>query len=141
MVTSLPTPAPLDRSWPAVAASVGEIRTVLADFAAAAGAGADAVAAVKLAVSEAATNAVLHAYVDHPRPGDVHVSANHRLGALCIVVRDDGRGMVARTDSPGSGFGMSLIAHYSEHHEVQPVAAGGTALRMRFTLEAPAVSA
>jgi anti-sigma regulatory factor (Ser/Thr protein kinase) len=136
-----PVPAPLDRSWPAVAASVSEIRTALAEFAAAAGAGTDAIAAVKMAVSEAATNAVLHAYVDQERPGDVHVSAKHRPGRLCIVVSDDGRGMVPRTDSPGSGFGMGLIAHYAEQHEVQPVAAGGTALRMRFTLEAPAGSA
>jgi serine/threonine-protein kinase RsbW/stage II sporulation protein AB (anti-sigma F factor) len=127
-------PAPWARTWPAVAASVGEIRTAVAEFAAAAGAGDTAIAAVKLAVSEAATNAVLHAYVEHAGPGDVHVTAEHRPGAMCVVVRDDGRGMLPRSDSPGSGFGLVLIGQFAEHHEVVPVAAGGTSLRMRFSL-------
>jgi anti-sigma regulatory factor (Ser/Thr protein kinase) len=124
-----------------VAASVAEIRSVLGDFAAVAGADAEGIAAVKMAVSEAATNAVLHAYVDHERPGSVHVTADHGADGLYVVVSDDGRGMQPRTDSPGSGFGMSLIAHFSERHEVLARPAGGTSLSMRFTLAAPAAPA
>jgi anti-sigma regulatory factor (Ser/Thr protein kinase) len=127
-------PEPWARSWPAVAASVAEIRAAVVAFAVAAGAADTAIEAVKLAVSEAATNAVLHAYVEQAGPGDVHVTTDHGPGAMCVHVRDDGRGMTPRSDSPGSGFGLMLIAQYADHHEVLPAPAGGTSLRMRFSL-------
>jgi anti-sigma regulatory factor (Ser/Thr protein kinase) len=114
-------PEPWARSWPAVAASVAEIRAAVVAFAVAAGAADTAIEAVKLAVSEAATNAVLHAYVEQAGPGDVHVTTDHGPGAMCVHVRDDGRGMM-------------LIAQYADHHEVLPAPAGGTSLRMRFSL-------
>jgi serine/threonine-protein kinase RsbW/stage II sporulation protein AB (anti-sigma F factor) len=127
-------PEPWARSWPAVAASVAQIRAAVVAFAMAAGAGEAAIEAVRLAVSEAATNAVLHAYVEQPTPGDVHVAADHRPGTVCVDVRDDGRGMVARSDSPGSGFGLMLIGQYADDHEVRALPEGGTSLRMRFSL-------
>ena len=58
------------------------------------------VADVQPAVTEAATNAVLHAYAT--TPGDVTVTATVHAGELAIVVGDTGGGLVERPTAPGS---------------------------------------
>jgi serine/threonine-protein kinase RsbW/stage II sporulation protein AB (anti-sigma F factor) len=88
---------------------------------------------VRLAVSEAATNAVLHAYRDR-EPGQIRVQA-HVLedGYLCIVVEDDGFGPLPRADSPGLGLGLPTIASVADEVELSAGAAKGARLCMRFT--------
>ena len=87
---------------------------------------------VQLAISEAATNAVRHAYVDE-QPGEVRLVACARPEALVMVVRDWGAGgMKPRLDSPGLGIGLPTIAQVTESLEVEPADGGGTLLRMRF---------
>ena len=89
--------------------------------------------AVALAVSEAVTNAVVHAYVDAPEPGEIEVVAQMVPGdGLEIVVCDDGRGMLPRHDSPGVGLGLPLVATLAESFEVQVRASGGPQVRMAF---------
>ena len=88
--------------------------------------------AVALAVTEAVTNAIVHAYVDAPEPGDVEVSAQCVGDGLEILVCDDGRGMAPRTDSPGLGLGLPLVATLAERFEVQARIGGGTRVRMAF---------
>ena len=90
--------------------------------------------AVALAVSEAVTNAIVHAYVDAPEPGEIEVVAQ-RVGddRLEIFVCDDGRGMLPRPDSPGVGLGLPLVATLAESFEVQARTGGGTRVRMAFT--------
>jgi serine/threonine-protein kinase RsbW/stage II sporulation protein AB (anti-sigma F factor) len=123
----------ISHSWPAVAESVGEARAAVASFATAAGADSDTLISVKLAVSEAVTNAVLHAYLDHDTPGHVHVRAGHdRSGDLWVVVADDGRGMLPRPDSPGGGLGLPLIAQMTAAFAIDRAESGGTMLHMRF---------
>jgi anti-sigma regulatory factor (Ser/Thr protein kinase) len=89
--------------------------------------------AVALAVSEAVTNAVVHAYVDAPEPGEIEVVAQ-RVGDDCleILVCDEGRGMLPRPDSPGVGLGLPLVATLAESFEVQARTGGGTQVRMAF---------
>jgi anti-sigma regulatory factor (Ser/Thr protein kinase) len=89
--------------------------------------------AVALAVSEAVTNAVVHAYADAPEPGEIEVVAQ-RTGddRLEIFVCDDGRGMLPRPDSPGVGLGLPLVATLAESFEVQARTGGGTQVRMAF---------
>jgi serine/threonine-protein kinase RsbW/stage II sporulation protein AB (anti-sigma F factor) len=131
-------PVRLSRVWPAVAPSVAEARTAVSAFAEAAGATADALAAVSLAVSEAVTNAVLHAYLDHDQPGPVEVRARCEAEKVVVEVADEGRGMLPRTDSPGLGLGLPLIAQMTESLEVHDRAGGGTEIRMAFALAATA---
>ena len=64
----------LRRSLPAVPASVPVLRAAVAEFVVSVGVRGDSVHAVKLAVSEAVTNAVMHAYVDAEEPGEVRVA-------------------------------------------------------------------
>ena len=59
--------------------------------------------AVGVVVSEAVTNAVLHAYRDRDQPGRVHVSASLDDHGVQVAVDDDGLGMRPRVDSPASG--------------------------------------
>ena len=124
----------LARAWPAVAASVAEARNAVTAFAEAAGATGDALAAVSLAVSEAVTNAVLHAYLDRPEPGKIEVRARREAGSVIVEVADEGRGMLPRTDSPGLGLGLPLIAQMTESLEVHDRRGGGTEIRMAFAL-------
>jgi serine/threonine-protein kinase RsbW len=95
---------------PAAAGSVPRARRAVADLAQRLGAGERIVADVALAVSEACTNVVMHAYREHDEPGVLHVSADQRDGMLEVVVSDEGGGLTAREDSPGLGMGMALMA-------------------------------
>src|SRR3954454_22570516 len=104
--------------WPAVAASVAEARNAVTAFAESVGATGDALAAVSLAVSEAVTNAVLHAYLDRDEPGPIRVRARRETDAVIVEVADEGRGMVPRTDIPCFRLGLPLIAQMTENLEV-----------------------
>ena len=128
----------LARVWPAVAASVSEARNAVTAFAQAAGATGDALAAVSLAVSEAVTNAVLHAYLDRDEPGPVEVRARRDAQHVVVEVADEGRGMLPRTDSPGLGLGLPLIAQMTQSLEVHDRPGGGTEIRMAFALASAA---
>ncbi len=88
---------------------------------------------VKLAVTEACTNVVVHAYPDGEGP--MEIAASIRDGRLAIAVRDDGRGMLPRPDSPGLGLGLPLIATLSETLELGRGADDRTEVRMTFRLD------
>jgi anti-sigma regulatory factor (Ser/Thr protein kinase) len=76
-------------------------RREMADLAEECGMDAEAIADVRLAVTEAATNAVMHAYAE--AEGELRVTAAMHDGALTIVIGDTGRGLVDRRNSPGLG--------------------------------------
>ena len=119
-------------SYPAVPESVAHGRLELSGFAEAAGADERQVEAIRLAVSEAMTNAVLHAYREGS--GEVHLTAAVVSEELWVLVGDDGCGLERRTDRPGLGLGLAIIAQLSEEMAVVPRASGGTEVRMRFAL-------
>jgi len=122
----------LEASFPAIAASVPLIRRAVTAAALDAGATPGQIDAVRLAVTEAATNVVLHAY--EATAGNIHVAVSGTGGELQIVIRDDGFGMRPRTDSPGIGAGMSIIARSCKTLEVGSADSGGSRLLMRFAL-------
>ncbi|HEY2282664.1 MAG TPA: ATP-binding protein [Solirubrobacteraceae bacterium] len=68
---------------------------------------------VRLAVTEACSNVVVHAYADDA-PGPLEVLATVRDGALTVIVRDEGPGIAPHPDSPGLGLGLPLIASLAE---------------------------
>ena len=127
------TDGALNRSYPAVPGSVPAARRELGELAIAAGATRDKLDAVRLAVSEAVTNAVLHAYPD--RPGAVHITAAVASSELWVLVADDGCGLEARASRTGLGLGLALIAQASDDLTVVPRSSRGLELRMRFNLE------
>jgi anti-sigma regulatory factor (Ser/Thr protein kinase) len=96
-------------------------------------------AGIALAVSEAVTNAVVHAYIEEPEPGDVEVFAEcHPDDGLEIQVVDEGRGMKPRSDSPGLGVGLPLVAKLAQRFRVESRPTGGTAVSMVFAVQHPA---
>ena len=119
---------------PAVPGSVPRVRQAVAQFAVAAGAGETTVDDIRLSVSEAVTNAVLHAYKDRDEPGPVHVRADVDGDHLHVEVADEGGGIIPRIDSPGMGLGLPLIAQSAHTMDVQLLETGGTAIRMTFRL-------
>ena len=94
--------------------------------------------AIALAVSEAVTNAVIQAY-DVPQPGDVEVFAERHPGnGLEVQVCDEGRGIKPRSDSPGLGVGLPLVAKLAQRFHVETRPTGGTAVSMVFPVHDPA---
>ncbi len=62
---------------------------------------------ISIAVTEACTNAVLHAYPDDGE-GDYEVHAWARPDQLVVAVRDHGGGIVPAVTSPAAGLGLGL---------------------------------
>jgi anti-sigma regulatory factor (Ser/Thr protein kinase) len=119
--------------FPAEAGSVPRARDAVAGFALAAGADAERLEAIKLAASEAVTNAVLHAYTTGG--GTIQVTASFMPDELWLMVADDGCGMRPGQAAGGLGVGLVVIAQLTDDLQITKRASGGTALQMRFKLE------
>jgi anti-sigma regulatory factor (Ser/Thr protein kinase) len=89
--------------------------------------------AVGVVVTEAVTNAVVHAYRDRVAPGRVHVLASIDDEGVEVAVDDDGLGMRPRVDSPGIGLGLPLMGDLADVVEVCS-RCPGTRVRARFSL-------
>lgn len=88
---------------------------------------------IRLAVTEACTNVVVHAYPDG-REGPMEVLATLLGDELTVVVRDEGRGIGPRPDSPGLGLGLPLIASLTESVQLGRDREERTEVRMTFSL-------
>ena len=86
---------------------------------------------IALAVSEAVTNVVQHAYRDGAS-GEVRIVACQYPDELVVVVRDYGCGMRPNPNSPGAGLGLSIIGASASEMNVERPADGGTRIRLRF---------
>lgn len=93
---------------------------------------------VKLAVTEACTNVVVHAYGGGDGP--MEVAATLDGDVLRVTVRDHGRGIVPRADSPGLGLGLPLIATLTESLELGRSPDARTEVAMVFRLAGEAVA-
>lgn len=91
----------------------------------------DRLADVVLAVGEACANAVIHAYVGR-EPGPLTVRTGLTDAGLEVTVSDAGRGMAPRSDSPGLGLGLPLMAAVTSEIEFRASRSGGTEIWMLF---------
>ena len=122
--------------YPAHASQIPAIRRGVAEVARDLGADDDVLLQVNLAVSEAATNAVQHAYRDRAPAdaGDVRVVVRGEGGHLVVHIYDDGMGLTPRCDSPGLGLGLCLMAHETDRFEIRKTPEGGTEVVLHFLL-------
>jgi anti-sigma regulatory factor (Ser/Thr protein kinase) len=127
----MPSAPDLELSLPARPENVAVIRHVLGGIGDALDLDHEVLADIKLAVSEACANVVVHAYAD-TGPGFMDLEVSTQDHHLAVVVRDHGRGMTPRADSPGLGVGLPLIASLAETLELTNGADGGTEVRMTF---------
>lgn len=122
----------LSDAFPAVAETVPVARAAVCDLAADAGISEQRLQSLQLAVSEAVTNVVRHAYPD--RRGTVWLTAALDTDELCVLVADSGCGHRTPSDDAGLGLGLALIAHECDQMSVSERPCGGTELRMCFLL-------
>jgi serine/threonine-protein kinase RsbW len=121
-------------SFEATPDAPGDGRRAIREFAASAGATARALGSIAVCVSEAMTNAVVHAYRNDARPGGIEMEAEHDGDSLWVRIRDHRHGLVPRLDSPGLGLGLPLISQMSASLEIVSPQQGGTEIIMRFEL-------
>jgi serine/threonine-protein kinase RsbW len=120
-------------NMPARAEGVGVVRQALTGMADALAFDDSVLSDMKMAVTEACTNVVVHAYDDEA--GELEVAMLAGDDDLTIVVRDHGSGIQpkpARTEPPALGLGLPLIAALSDAFELRGTAGQGTEVRMTF---------
>lgn len=128
--------AALDVRYPARSSQIPAIRHDVGEVARDAGADEDVLLQVNLAVSEAATNAIQHAYRDRPaaEAGDVRVVVRASDDFLAVHIHDYGMGLTPRADSPGLGLGLCLMAHETARFAIRKGLDGGTEIVLHFQL-------
>jgi anti-sigma regulatory factor (Ser/Thr protein kinase) len=125
--------------YEAVPESVGQARRALAAFAELHGAGEEDLQRIKLAVSEALSNAVVHAYGGRSA-GIVDLSALAGEGELRVLIADEGCGIGGARRSEGLGLGLAVMTQLCDSLRVITTSAGGTRVEMRFRLAHAAVA-
>jgi serine/threonine-protein kinase RsbW len=121
---------------PADADQVPVARRAVADFCERCGMPAPLIDDVRLVITEACTNVVLHAYDDAAPPmRTFEVRAHLEPGALLVSVSDQGRGIGAPSPNRGLGLGLRLALQLAGGVHTREGSGGlGTRLTMRFAL-------
>jgi serine/threonine-protein kinase RsbW len=128
-----PTEPDVRMSLPARPEGVAVVRQALAGMADALDVDATVLADMKMAVSEACTNVVVHAYEDSEGLLEVDMMADE--SGLTVRVRDHGSGIhphAQHRDVPALGLGLPLIAALSDSFELRGSTGRGTEVRMTF---------
>lgn len=107
-------------------------RQVAREFAVGLGAADDVVDRLRLAVSEAVTNVVRHAYRDGT--GEFQLSLAQCDDELWTLVSDDGCGHLVPSPDPGLGLGLALMAEACDEFSIVERSSGGTEVQMRLRL-------
>jgi serine/threonine-protein kinase RsbW len=94
---------------------------------------------IRLAVTEACTNVVRHAYTGEEGPLEVRVEPDPEC--LTVVVSDRGHGIKPSPDSEGPGLGLPLIAALASSLEIEHSPESGSSLCMSFRAGDGAVEA
>lgn len=123
----------LDTTYPAVAESVGQARRAVAALAQLDGACETDLERIRLAVSEAVSNAIIHAYAFEAARA-VILTAAVIDGELTVVVADDGCGFGGARESQGLGLGLAVMTQLCDSLTMSKRSSGGTQLEMRFRL-------
>ena len=117
---------------PARPENVAVVRHVLGAFAEAFQLPETVVEDVRLAVTEACTNVVRHAYDDRSDPGPLEIVIRPEGDTLEVIVSDRGRGIGPSPDTAGPGLGLPLIAAIVHSLEIQHTPTAGSRLAMSF---------
>lgn len=127
---------------PAVSRNEAFARNVVASFAVEIAPTLEEINDVKTAVSEAVTNAVVHAYDKEKGVVEIECKLDEKARWIEIVVRDFGKGIedVQKavepffTTAPGderSGMGFTIIQTFMDEMSVESALGKGTSVRMK----------
>jgi anti-sigma regulatory factor (Ser/Thr protein kinase) len=117
---------------PARAENVAVVRHVIGALAEALAMPPRMVEDIRLAVTEACTNVVRHAYRGHEGPLEVMIRPEAEGNCLNVVVSDRGSGIVPNPASEGPGLGLPLIAALTDGLEIDHAPDRGSRLAMSF---------
>jgi anti-sigma regulatory factor (Ser/Thr protein kinase) len=112
---------------------VGRIRRAAAAAASEHGLSGLALERFELAVSEALTNAVLHAYPDGAGPMSVEVEGDAH--EVRVTVTDEGAGMAAQARNRGLGLGLGILASAADFCEIRSRRGAGMEVTLGFELQ------
>jgi anti-sigma regulatory factor (Ser/Thr protein kinase) len=115
---------------PARAENVGIVRHALGGVASALRLESARVAAIRLAVTEACTNVVRHAYGDDA--GQMEVDVRTGADGLEVDVRDRGAGIQPRAAADSLGLGLPLIAALTDRVRIARERDGSNVVSMAF---------
>jgi serine/threonine-protein kinase RsbW len=132
-MTAATTMPDIELALPARAANIAVVRHAFGALGEAFAVDEETLSNIRLAVTEACTNVVVHAYPDG-REGPLEVLATLRDEKLEVVVRDEGPGITPRADSPGLGLGLPLIVSLTESVQLSRDREERTEVRMTFPL-------
>ncbi|MDP9260097.1 MAG: ATP-binding protein [Actinomycetota bacterium] len=90
---------------------------------------------IRLAVTEACTNCVVHAYEGRANAPTYVLSAHADQQELSVVVCDRGVGISNARPSEHDGLGLPLIQQLADGAEVSRRLGGGTSVAMHFRLQ------
>jgi anti-sigma regulatory factor (Ser/Thr protein kinase) len=132
-MTSATTTPDIELALPARAANIAVVRHAFGALGEAFAVEEQILSNIRLAVTEACTNVVVHAYPDG-QEGLLEVLATLEEEKLVVVVRDEGPGIGPRPDSPGLGLGLPLIVSLTESVQLGRDEDERTEVRMTFPL-------
>lgn len=133
-MSATPDPASPPARWaaPATPEHVTELRRTAVAHLTRLGLFAGRVDEMAVAISEALTNAAVHAYRETDT-GSMMLAISPVAGGVLISVCDEGVGLTPRPDSPGLGLGLPLVAQFADDFAVHPGPGGrGTEVTMTF---------
>jgi PAS domain S-box-containing protein len=118
--------------------AVTDLRHEVTAFAEGSGASEERAGDISIAVSEAVTNAVMHAFVGAEAPGTIEMVAEAEFETIVVRIIDDGIGMRPRHDSPGLGIGLPLIGQLARSVDLR-TGPGDRGTEVCMTFDAPGV--
>jgi serine/threonine-protein kinase RsbW len=96
---------------------------------------------IRIAVTEACTNCVLHAYDGHAAESTYRLEARQEPGEVVIVVQDWGAGIggdggtaAARREEGSHGRGLAVMRAVATSVEIASAIGKGTRIELRFAL-------
>jgi serine/threonine-protein kinase RsbW len=131
-----PSPSPVRLSLPARARNIAVVRRALEAIAEEFALPRRLVEDMRLAVTEACTNVVRHAYTDGDADDEsaMRIELRPRKHGMLVVVEDRGRGLGPSPDTGGPGLGLPMIAALTQELEISHGSdARGSRVAMSFT--------
>ena len=128
------TPCDVCLSLTASAEQVVLVRSVVGALAVSLGFRHRGVDDVRLAVTEACTNVVRHAYAGADTDGRLDVVASGARGGLTVTVADRGCGLRPRAETGPGGLGLSLMAALAQSVKIEETDGRGTTVRLSFAV-------
>lgn len=137
----------MELQFPSLSVNEGFARSAVAAFAASLNPTLDELSDLRTAVSEAVTNAIIHAYDNRPT-GQVFLRCEKRDRTITVIVRDTGCGIedvelarrpfyTSKPELERSGMGFSVMEAFTDKITVLSHPKAGTTITMEKTMGQP----